>query len=422
MGGGSSKKVMPNQVQVAPAVDKRARARGNWNKVRIFVTAKSVHKRMQLDKWSRATDKLRQSEVDSQNRLEPLANAPTVGAADKTSAEREPSTSDMQSPPPASRGRRMSQAAIQFGRRMSQAAVDVAHAAVAPVLSMKEKRDKQKRDAKEDARKEAEIKEAERLAEIARKEEEEIDRIEGQKEWEVLRDIWVSTNGPEWLANKGGWADLAEHKQCARCEGVDVDGDGRPIAIKLYDSGLTGKLPKSLGRLKRLQILNLRGNALEGELPQNIGNAVHLKIVRLNGNRFEGEIPMSLYIADKMEELNLRGNNFTGVLLDAIASMENLAHLDLSGNNLTGDVPGALEFCEHLVYMDISDNQFDGVFGPTELLKKKGLKVGISGNPFKVKGLYTDGNENFVHVERRRSQVGEGFGGFRNQAVGAQIW
>ena len=131
---------------------------------------------------------------------------------------------------------------------------------------------------------------------------------------------------------------------------------------------------------------------------------------------------MSIYIADQIEELNLRGNQFTGELLDAIGSLENLTHLDLSGNQLSGDVPGPLEFCEKLVYLDLSDNAFDGTFGPTELLKKKGLRVGISGNPIKVKGLYTDGNENFVHVERRRSQVQHGFGGFRNQTVGAQIW
>jgi len=234
--------------------------------------------------------------------------------------------------------------------------------------------------------------------------------------------MWRTTNGPQWLSHQGGWADLEEHKRCDLCEGVEVDADNRPTAIRLYETGMTGYLPKSMGRLKRLQILNLRGNEIGGELPSNLGLCRNMKVVRLNANNFTGELPMSLYLSENIEELNLRNNSFSGVIMDSIASMQRLNYLDLSQNHFTGDVPGTLEFCELLTYCDLTDNQFGGDFGPTELLTKKGLKIGISGNPWKIKGLYTDGEENYMHVERRMSQVDEGFGGFRNKNVGAQVW
>ena len=61
-----------------------------------------------------------------------------------------------------------------------------------------------------------------------------------------------------------------------------------------WNDGLTGPLPKAIGKLKSLELLWLHENKLTGIIPQELGDLQSLKELKLQWNNMEGEIPTSL--------------------------------------------------------------------------------------------------------------------------------
>ena len=85
--------------------------------------------------------------------------------------------------------------------------------------------------------------------------------------------------------------------------------------LDLYNSGLSGEIPREIGKLTNLTQLNLSKNQLSGEILPEIGNLTNLTFLKLTDNQLTGQIPQQ--VCDWMESINLsmgsiiNGNNLT---------------------------------------------------------------------------------------------------------------
>ena len=70
-------------------------------------------------------------------------------------------------------------------------------------------------------------------------------------ERQALIDFYHSTEGPSWIRQDNWLSETLPH-----CEwhGVICDENQQVIEIQLFDNGLSGYLPESLGNLKKLKM------------------------------------------------------------------------------------------------------------------------------------------------------------------------
>ncbi|KAL7218685.1 hypothetical protein ACSBR2_011868 [Camellia fascicularis] len=62
-------------------------------------------------------------------------------------------------------------------------------------------------------------------------------------------------------------------------------------AIDLSSNKFEGVIPKFIGNLKGLQVLNISNNGLNGGIPSCLGNLTNLESLDLSQNKLSGEIP-----------------------------------------------------------------------------------------------------------------------------------
>ncbi|MBA0641083.1 hypothetical protein Goklo_025673, partial [Gossypium klotzschianum] len=102
---------------------------------------------------------------------------------------------------------------------------------------------------------------------------------------------------------------------------VTCDADNRVTRLNniicrdLGNAKLKGRLVPELGKLERLQYLELYMNNLEGSIPEEIGGLKSLVSLDLYNNNLTGSIPASL------------------------SKLSNLNFLDVSNNDLCGTIP-----------------------------------------------------------------------------------
>ena len=136
---------------------------------------------------------------------------------------------------------------------------------------------------------------------------------------EVLAALYHATDGerwagPTWLSD----APLDEWR------GVSTDSFGRVRRLSLDSAGLRGEIPRELGRLCHVHVLNLGGNELSRAIPRELGSLPNLRWLDRSGNRLSGEIPREL--GQQLPRACYVGRLLTG----------------FAGNRLTGCVPARL--------------------------------------------------------------------------------
>ncbi|XP_059626472.1 probable LRR receptor-like serine/threonine-protein kinase At5g65240 isoform X2 [Cornus florida] len=93
-----------------------------------------------------------------------------------------------------------------------------------------------------------------------------------------------------------------------------TDEDLKALGLRM-NNAISGPIPAAIGKLEKLQTLDISSNKFNGAIPSSLGNIKNLKYLRLNNNNLTGPVPQSL---SKVEGLNL---------------------VDLSFNNLSGSLP-----------------------------------------------------------------------------------
>ncbi|XVE66134.1 hypothetical protein DITRI_Ditri08aG0056000 [Diplodiscus trichospermus] len=120
---------------------------------------------------------------------------------------------------------------------------------------------------------------------------------------------------------------------------VTCDGDNRVTRLDLGNAKLSGSLVPELGKLERLQYLELYMNNLVGSIPEEVGGLKSLVSLDLYHNNLTGAIPDSLSKLSNLKFLRLNTNRLTGRIPRQLTKLRNLKILDVSNNDLCGTIP-----------------------------------------------------------------------------------
>ncbi|KAF3442375.1 hypothetical protein FNV43_RR16291 [Rhamnella rubrinervis] len=85
--------------------------------------------------------------------------------------------------------------------------------------------------------------------------------------------------------------------------------------------------------------IDLSNNRFDGEIPRSIGNLQSLHVLNLSSNSFAGLIPSSFGNLKELESLDLSTNKLSGRIPEEVGQLTFLAYLNLSQNHLTGPIP-----------------------------------------------------------------------------------
>eukprot|EP00937_MAST-01D_sp_MAST-1D-sp2_P006807 g6807.t1 len=157
--------------------------------------------------------------------------------------------------------------------------------------------------------------------------------------------------------------------------GLVLDGE-RLCAEGGAGRQLRGRLPFCIGALSTsLQELRLPRNRLGGALPRSLGLLKVLRVLDLQDNCFGAELPPALGALDALQELNLAGNAFCGAVPCELGRLRALQTLDLQRNRLAGTLPPALFVgLRSLQRLCLNDNRLEGSL-PDSMGAMRALRV-----------------------------------------------
>ena len=177
---------------------------------------------------------------------------------------------------------------------------------------------------------------------------------------EVLEALYDATRGPDWTHNENWLTDAP----LGDWHGVDVDDQGRVVALRFSVNRLTGRIPRELGGLANLQTLVLYRGWLTGSIPPELGNLANLERLSLGENDLTGAIPSELGNLANLERLHLGENDLTGPIPPELGNLANLRRLNLSANRLTDRIPPELGGLANLGNLSLGWNDLTGAIPP----------------------------------------------------------
>jgi Leucine-rich repeat (LRR) protein len=132
--------------------------------------------------------------------------------------------------------------------------------------------------------------------------------------------------------------------------------------LDIGQMNLAGEIPPWLGNMTSLNILVLRGNELNGSIPPSLGELVNLTKIMLSTNSLTGPIPDSFTSLVNLKDLELSNNGLTGQIPTNLSiSLTSLTRLLIYNNSLSGPIPRDLgRYMPNFSYVALSDNFFNG--------------------------------------------------------------
>ncbi|XP_074282111.1 receptor-like protein EIX2 [Silene latifolia] len=143
------------------------------------------------------------------------------------------------------------------------------------------------------------------------------------------------------------------------------------VYLDLSYTNISGELPGWLWNLSSIQELHLSGNQLTGSLPQHVAcdglYGCSFKWLDLHNNLLTGTIPKWLGNLEDVAVIDLSSNQLTGAIFDGnnASSLFNIRNsltvLDLSDNMLSGEIQfGKVQLDTHLGILSLRRNHFNG--------------------------------------------------------------
>ncbi len=158
---------------------------------------------------------------------------------------------------------------------------------------------------------------------------------------------------------------------------------GQSAAARSYGrmNRLAGGIPPELGRLTRLQHLDLTETHVEGPIPPELGGLAALRSLLLGKNDLSGPIPPELWRLANLEYLHLFNNARLGwTLPPELGNLVRLIELDGVNSDLTGEIPSELGNLARVERIGLNCNSLSGPL-PPELGRLTRLQeLGLSRN------------------------------------------
>ncbi|XP_075645970.1 putative LRR receptor-like serine/threonine-protein kinase At1g56140 [Castanea sativa] len=130
--------------------------------------------------------------------------------------------------------------------------------------------------------------------------------------------------------------------------------------LKLGQNYLTGNLSASIGKLYRMQYLDLGINALSGTLPKELGNLTELIVLSFSTNNFTGSLPSDLGKLVKLEQLYFDSSGVSGAIPSTFANLKSLVTVWASDTELTGRIPDFIGNWSKLTTLRFEGNSLEG--------------------------------------------------------------
>ncbi|KNA08454.1 hypothetical protein SOVF_162440 [Spinacia oleracea] len=179
--------------------------------------------------------------------------------------------------------------------------------------------------------------------------------------------------------------------------GVDISANGSEWSkalsssvpnlqfLSLSNCKLSGKIDKSLAKLKSLSEIRLDQNNLAASELDFIVNFRNLTTLKLSSCQLNGTFPQNILKLQTLTSLDLSYNgllqgtlpefspnsslqilvasftNFSGQLPNSISNLKQLQRIELQNCSFSGSIPSSMEQLNQLVYVDFSSNKFSGL-------------------------------------------------------------
>uniref|UniRef100_A0A803KVT4 Uncharacterized protein n=1 Tax=Chenopodium quinoa TaxID=63459 RepID=A0A803KVT4_CHEQI len=108
-------------------------------------------------------------------------------------------------------------------------------------------------------------------------------------------------------------------------------------------------------------IIDFSNNFFHGELPKELGNLNGLIVLNLSHNSFSGKIPLSFGNLSQIQSLDLSCNALSDKIPPQLANLNFLEYLNLSFNKLSGRIPTSTQL-QSFNASSYQGNQ--GLYGP----------------------------------------------------------
>ncbi|PIN14613.1 Serine/threonine protein kinase [Handroanthus impetiginosus] len=166
---------------------------------------------------------------------------------------------------------------------------------------------------------------------------------------EFLEVLYLSDNKFISTSSTSELTFLPSLTKCQRLKKLDIG-----------ENPLGGKLPASIGNFSNsLQQFVASASKIWGKIPKEIGNLSSLEMLNLSYNEFTGYIPNTVIGLRKLQELYLQNNKIMGFIPDEICSLENLGSLSLHQNQFFGTLPSCFGNMTSLRYLYLAFNRLN---------------------------------------------------------------
>ncbi|KAF7088817.1 hypothetical protein CFC21_091886 [Triticum aestivum] len=175
-------------------------------------------------------------------------------------------------------------------------------------------------------------------------------------------------------------------------DGAHITNLRNLVTLDLGGNNFSGKIPDSIGQLKKLEEFHLDNNNLSGELPSALSNCTNLAVLVLSSNKFSGQLTkVNFSNLPNLRTLDVYYNNFTGTVPESIYSCSNLTALRVSTNKLDGQLSPRISDLKSLTFLSLSTNRFRNITNALQILKScRNLTTLLIGDNFKQEFMTED--------------------------------